>query len=84
MLQLPEVKPRLIDLGAAPASTTPEQFLEFIRRDNAKWAKLIKEPGIVVDAAKQSGNDPPQCRYFTLIVLAIFMIYIMIIPIFRV
>ncbi|MBI3370198.1 MAG: tripartite tricarboxylate transporter substrate binding protein [Betaproteobacteria bacterium] len=52
VLQLAEVKTRLIDLGASPASTTPEQFLEFIRRDNAKWAKLIKERGIVVEGAK--------------------------------
>ena len=52
VLQLPEVKTRLIDLGASPASTTPEQFGEFIRRDNAKWAKLIKERGIVVEGAK--------------------------------
>jgi len=52
VLQLPEVKPRLLELGASPASTTPEQFLEFIRRDNAKWAKLIKERGIVVEGVK--------------------------------
>jgi tripartite-type tricarboxylate transporter receptor subunit TctC len=52
VLQLPAVKPRLLELGASPASTTPEQFLDFIRRDNAKWAKLIKERGIAVDGAK--------------------------------
>lgn len=25
---------------------------EFIKRDNAKWAKLIKEKAIVIEAAK--------------------------------
>lgn len=40
---------RLFDLGAEPASTTPEQFLAFIRADNAKWAKLIKERGVVIE-----------------------------------
>jgi tripartite-type tricarboxylate transporter receptor subunit TctC len=49
ILQLPEVKARLADLGAAPANLTPQQFLEFIRGDNAKWAKLIKEQGIVIE-----------------------------------
>ena len=49
ILQLAEVKTRLLDLGAEPASTTPESFLEFIRNDNAKWARLIKERGIVID-----------------------------------
>ena len=52
ILQLPDVKARLLELGAEPASTTPEQFLEFIRNDNAKWAKLIKERGIVVEKAQ--------------------------------
>ena len=49
ILQLPDVKARLLELGAEPANTTPEQFLEFIRSDNAKWARLIKERGIVVE-----------------------------------
>ena len=41
-----------VELGAEPALTTPESFADFIRRDNAKWAKLIKEKGIVVEGAK--------------------------------
>ncbi|MGH7340458.1 MAG: Bug family tripartite tricarboxylate transporter substrate binding protein, partial [Candidatus Rokuibacteriota bacterium] len=45
ILQLPDVKARLADLGATPASLTPQQFLDFIRGDNEKWAKLIKERG---------------------------------------
>ena len=49
ILQLPDVKARLLELGAEPANTTPQQFLEFILGDNAKWAKLIKERGIVVE-----------------------------------
>ncbi len=49
ILQLVEVKARLLALGAEPASTTPESFLEFIRNDNAKWARLIKERGIVIE-----------------------------------
>ena len=52
ILQLPDVKARLLDLGAEPANTTPQQFLEFILGDNAKWAKLIKERGIVVEKAQ--------------------------------
>jgi tripartite-type tricarboxylate transporter receptor subunit TctC len=49
VLQLPEVKERLLELGAEPANTSPEQFGQFIRTDNAKWAKLIKEQGIVIE-----------------------------------
>ncbi len=49
ILQLPDVKSRLLELGAEPAAMSPEQFLDFIRSDNAKWDKLIKERGIVVE-----------------------------------
>ncbi|MSP97669.1 MAG: tripartite tricarboxylate transporter substrate binding protein [Betaproteobacteria bacterium] len=52
ILQLLEVKTRLLDLGAEPANLTPEAFLEFIRADNAKWARLIRERGIVVEKAQ--------------------------------
>jgi tripartite-type tricarboxylate transporter receptor subunit TctC len=49
ILQTPEMKQRLQELGAEPANTTPEEFLAFVRNDNAKWARLIKEKGIVVE-----------------------------------
>ena len=49
VLQLPAVRERLLELGAEPAKTTPEEFADFIRRDNAKWARLIKERGIVIE-----------------------------------
>ena len=52
VLQLPDVRERLLELGAEPAKTTPDEFLAFIRRDNAKWAKLIKERGIVIEGTK--------------------------------
>ena len=52
ILQLPDVKARLAELGAEPAATSPEQFLDFIRSDNAKWDKLIRERGIVVEKAQ--------------------------------
>lgn len=49
ILMLPDVRERLLELGADPASTTPAQFGEFIRRDNAKWAKFVQEQGIVIE-----------------------------------
>ena len=52
ILQLAEVKSRLLELGAEPADTTPEQFLDFIRQDNAKWEKLVRERGIVIEKAQ--------------------------------
>jgi len=49
ILVMPQVKERLLDLGAEPAQLSPEAFLEFIRKDNAKWAKLIKERSLVIE-----------------------------------
>lgn len=49
ILVTPQVKERLLDLGAEPAQLSPEGFLEFVRKDNAKWARLIKERAIVIE-----------------------------------
>ena len=52
VLQLPEMKTRLAELGAEPATYKPDEFLAFIRRDNAKWEKLIKERNIEIERAR--------------------------------
>ena len=41
-----EVRSRMSGLGADPAGNTPEEFARFIRDDQAKWAKLMREAGI--------------------------------------
>ena len=41
-----EVRSRMLALGADPAGNTPEEFARFIRGDQAKWAKLMREAGI--------------------------------------
>jgi tripartite-type tricarboxylate transporter receptor subunit TctC len=45
-LKLPEVQERLAGLGADPIGSTPAQFDEQIRRDLAKWAKVVQAAGI--------------------------------------
>jgi tripartite-type tricarboxylate transporter receptor subunit TctC len=42
----PETRKRMQDVGADPAGNTPDQFARFIRDDQAKWAKLMREAGI--------------------------------------
>jgi tripartite-type tricarboxylate transporter receptor subunit TctC len=49
ILHLPEMKTRLAELGAEPAALKPEEFLAFIRRDNARWEKVIKARGLEID-----------------------------------
>ncbi len=41
-----EVRIRMQALGADPSGNTPEEFARFIRDDQAKWAKLMREAGI--------------------------------------
>jgi tripartite-type tricarboxylate transporter receptor subunit TctC len=41
-----EVRQRMHALGAEPSGNTPDEFARFIREDQAKWAKLMREAGI--------------------------------------
>jgi tripartite-type tricarboxylate transporter receptor subunit TctC len=46
VLAMGEVREKMLGLGADPAGNTPEEFARFIRDDQAKWSKLMKEAGI--------------------------------------
>ena len=48
-LRGPDIKERLFGLGMEIVASTPQQFADVIRADVAKWSKLIKEAGIVVN-----------------------------------
>lgn len=45
ILQSPAMKQRLEGLGLEAVGDTPEQFAQFIREENIKWAKVAKESG---------------------------------------
>jgi tripartite-type tricarboxylate transporter receptor subunit TctC len=46
ILQLPDVKERLLALGAEPAPTTPEGFDAHVRAEVAKFKKIVQDAGI--------------------------------------
>ena len=48
-LKDPEFIARMRDMGLELYGTTPEQFTQFIKTENAKWAKVIKATGAKVD-----------------------------------
>ena len=48
-LSIPEVKERIIGLGADPVGNSPEEFSAFIKKEIATWATVIKEVGITVE-----------------------------------
>jgi tripartite-type tricarboxylate transporter receptor subunit TctC len=45
-LAAPDLKERLLTTGIQPLGTTPEQFGSFIRSENVRFAKVIKDAGI--------------------------------------
>lgn len=49
ILNIPEVRQRLMEQGAEPVGGTPEQFAEHIRKETAKWARVVKASGAKVD-----------------------------------
>ncbi len=44
-----DVKGRLVELGAIPATNTPAQFAALIEKDRTRYAKIIAERGITAD-----------------------------------
>jgi tripartite-type tricarboxylate transporter receptor subunit TctC len=49
ILTTPDVRAKIMADGAEPAPDTPEQFAQFIQRENAKYARIIKASGAKVD-----------------------------------
>lgn len=45
-LLAPATKAMLLQLGADPVGSTPEQFTAFIKAESAKWSKVIKAAGL--------------------------------------
>ena len=49
IMQAPEIQKRLTSEGAKFSPWTPEQFGGFVKTEQTKWAKVVKEAGIRVD-----------------------------------
>ena len=48
-LKLPDVRKRLIDLGAEPLGSSPRDFTAYVQAEYQRWGKLAKEAGIRAD-----------------------------------
>ena len=49
IIQLPDVKERLISQGAEPVGDSPEEFAQFIKAEAAKWGKVIKALNLKIE-----------------------------------
>ena len=44
-LNVPELRAKLVQQGADPVGSTPEEFAAYMRAETAKWAKVVKASG---------------------------------------
>ena len=49
VLAMPDTQQRLSEQGIDVASSSSEEFAEFIKSEVAKWARVVKEAGISAD-----------------------------------
>ena len=46
VLQMPDVRQRITELGGEPGGNRPEEFAAFIKAEYAKMGKLVKEADV--------------------------------------
>jgi len=46
IINLPDIRSRLLDLGADIVADSPDQFGAFMKAELVKWSKLLRETGI--------------------------------------
>ena len=44
-----EVKKRFSDLGAEPVGSTPAQFADYLKKEDAKWSEVVRKGNIKAD-----------------------------------
>src|SRR5437899_630941 len=49
IINLPDVKEKLIGLGAEPVGNSPEEFAAFVKAEGVKWSDVVKKSGAKVD-----------------------------------
>lgn len=49
IIAIPEVRERMVSLGAEPVGNTPAQFADVIRVETVQWSALIKSTGTTVE-----------------------------------
>ena len=49
MINLPEVREKMVAQGQTPVGNTPEEFTANVRADMPKWDALIKASGATIE-----------------------------------
>ena len=45
----PELRKLLMNVGAEPLGSTPEEFAKYIKEEFDRWGKVTKDAGITID-----------------------------------
>lgn len=48
-MQEPDVRKRITGLGADPVGSTPAQFADYLKKEDAKWAEVVRKGNIRLD-----------------------------------
>ena len=49
ILNLPDIKQRLIEMGSPPVAGTPDQFGALIKSEIVKWGKVVKQAHVSLE-----------------------------------
>jgi len=49
IMHAPDLKERLAAMATDPATSTPEEFADYIKREIAKWAEVVRQAGLKAD-----------------------------------
>lgn len=49
ILTAPDVRDKLLNVGMEPATTTPEQYTDFVKAEIAKWTRVVRNAGLRAD-----------------------------------
>ena len=49
IFEQPEVKARLVEIGAVPSPMTPDEFTAFIKSERDKWQEVVKASGAKIE-----------------------------------
>ena len=46
---MPDVKAKLAAIGFSPIGDTPAQFAAYLKAENVKWARVIRDAGLKIN-----------------------------------
>ncbi len=49
IVEVPDVRQKLIDQGADPVTNTPEEFAAYVKSEMARWGKVVRDTGARID-----------------------------------